>query len=235
MKQNVPYRSLSYNFGHCKRCKNRFMNDFEILTRADISLLRLTSYEWSQLSDSKNQGKRFSLIFPHAAASSAKKNSLVIILVQEKATEEPYHDSEAPGLKVGLVKSKQPVSTLDSRISFDLVDDLSESSLQELLLQIPESNLKASIARTSAGRFFFHVMASLAQMKRELSIERTKAGLAAARKLGRIGGRKRIMTESKVRSAKKLLANGLPPKDVARDLGVSIATLYRWLPAAASC
>lgn len=88
---------------------------------------------------------------------------------------------------------------------------------------------------TSAGRFFFHVMASLAQMERELSIERTKAGLAAARKLGRIGGRKRIMTESKVRSAKKLLANGLPPKDVARDLGVSIATLYRWLPAAASC
>jgi DNA invertase Pin-like site-specific DNA recombinase len=87
---------------------------------------------------------------------------------------------------------------------------------------------------TSAGRFFFHVMASLAQMERELSIERTKAGLAAARKLRRVGGRKRVMTESKVRSARKLLANGLPPKDVARDLGVSIATLYRWLPAAAS-
>ena len=71
-------------------------------------------------------------------------------------------------------------------------------------------------------------------MERELTLERTKAGLIAARKLGRIGGRKRTMTDSKIRSAKKLLANGTPPKDVAHDLGISVATLYRWLPAAAS-
>ena len=40
---------------------------------------------------------------------------------------------------------------------------------------------------TPAGRFFFHVMASLAQMERELLIERTQAGLAAARRQGRVG------------------------------------------------
>jgi DNA invertase Pin-like site-specific DNA recombinase len=40
---------------------------------------------------------------------------------------------------------------------------------------------------TPAGRFFFHVMASLAQMERELLAERTRAGLAAARRRGRIG------------------------------------------------
>ena len=50
---------------------------------------------------------------------------------------------------------------------------------------------------TPAGRFFFHVMASLAQMERELMAERTRAGLAAARKRGRSGGRKRRMTPSK--------------------------------------
>lgn len=87
---------------------------------------------------------------------------------------------------------------------------------------------------TTAGRFFFHVMASLAQMERELTLERTKAGLASARKMGRIGGRRRAMTESKIRSAKRLLANGMPPREVARDLGVSVPTLYRWIPAAAS-
>lgn len=87
---------------------------------------------------------------------------------------------------------------------------------------------------TTAGRFFFNVMASLAQMERELTLERTKAGLVAARQLGRIGGRKRIMTDSKIKSARKLLASGQPPKDVARDLGISVATLYRWIPAAAS-
>jgi DNA invertase Pin-like site-specific DNA recombinase len=45
--------------------------------------------------------------------------------------------------------------------------------------------------KTPAGRFFLHVMASLAQMERELIVERTRAGLGAARKLGRTGGRPR--------------------------------------------
>lgn len=84
---------------------------------------------------------------------------------------------------------------------------------------------------TPAGRFFFHVMASLSQMERELLIERTKAGLEAAKKRGRTGGRKRSMTPSKVEAAKKLLAEGMPPRDVANNLSVSIPTLYRWCPA----
>ena len=84
---------------------------------------------------------------------------------------------------------------------------------------------------TPAGRFFFHVMTSLAQMERELIVERTRAGLEAARKRGRIGGRKRLMTKSKIESAKKLLQDGLPPREVADNLGVSIPTLYRWCPA----
>jgi DNA invertase Pin-like site-specific DNA recombinase len=84
--------------------------------------------------------------------------------------------------------------------------------------------------KTPAGRFFFHVMASLAQMERELIVERTRAGLDAARKIGRTGGRPRRMTAGKVESAKQLLAAGMPPRDVARNLGVSVPTLYRWLP-----
>lgn len=84
---------------------------------------------------------------------------------------------------------------------------------------------------TPTGRFFFHVMASLAQMERELTAERTRAGLDAARKRGRVGGRKRAMTKSKLESAKRLLNDGVPPKEVAQNLGVSVPTLYRWLPA----
>jgi DNA invertase Pin-like site-specific DNA recombinase len=84
---------------------------------------------------------------------------------------------------------------------------------------------------TPAGRFFFHVMASLAQMERELLAERTRAGLAAARRRGRLGGRKRRMTPGKVESARKLLRDGMSPRDVAENLGVSIPTLYRWVPA----
>lgn len=80
---------------------------------------------------------------------------------------------------------------------------------------------------TATGRFFFHVMAALAEMERELIKERTKAGLNAAR--GRIGGRKPKMDLSKAESAKQLLNSGIPGRDVARNLGVSRATLYRAL------
>ncbi|MDH3604759.1 MAG: recombinase family protein [Candidatus Tectomicrobia bacterium] len=84
---------------------------------------------------------------------------------------------------------------------------------------------------TPNGRFFFHMMASLAQMERELTAERTKAGLDAARKRGRLIGRRRRMTPGKIESAKQLLGGGMPPREVANNLGVSIPTLYRWVPA----
>jgi DNA invertase Pin-like site-specific DNA recombinase len=110
----------------------------------------------------------------------------------------------------------------------DLVGDLSTRGVHF-------KSLTDSIdTSTPSGRFFFHVMASLAEMERELTIERTRMGLEAARRLGRKGGRKRQMTTSKIESAKKLLADGMPPRDVAKDLGVSIPTLYRWVPASAN-
>jgi DNA invertase Pin-like site-specific DNA recombinase len=107
----------------------------------------------------------------------------------------------------------------------DLVADLHRQGVQF-------KSLTDSIdTATASGRFFFHVMASLAEMERELTIERTRAGLAIARQLGRVGGRKRRMTDNKVKAAKRLLADGTPPRDVAQSLGVSVPTLYRWLPA----
>jgi DNA invertase Pin-like site-specific DNA recombinase len=109
----------------------------------------------------------------------------------------------------------------------DLVSELHKRGVQF------KSLTDAIDTGTPSGRFFFHVMASLAEMERELVVERTKAGLSAARQLGRKGGRKPKMTDSKIEAAKKLLSSGLPPKDVAKDLGVSIPTLYRWLPASA--
>ncbi len=54
---------------------------------------------------------------------------------------------------------------------------------------------------------------------------------STTRKQGKVGGRKRKMTDSKLKNAKKLLNAGAMPKDVAKDLGISIATLYRWIPA----
>lgn len=61
----------------------------------------------------------------------------------------------------------------------------------------------------------------------------TRAGLEGVRQLGRKGGRKPRMTGSKIESARKLLASGVRPRDVARNLAISVPTLYRWVPASA--
>lgn len=93
-------------------------------------------------------------------------------------------------------------------------------------------SLKDSIdTGTPMGRFFFHVMGALAEMERELIVERTTAGLAAARAKGRIGGRKRIMTTEVVERARRMIANGATLNQVALVLEVSPKTVYRYIPA----
>ena len=112
----------------------------------------------------------------------------------------------------------------------DLIEFVKELETKKIQFKSLTDNIDTT---TPSGRFFFHTMAALAQMERELIIERTKAGLRAAKDKGRVGGRKRKMTSNKLESAKKLLDVGTPAKDVAKSLGVSVPTLYRWLPAKA--
>jgi len=86
--------------------------------------------------------------------------------------------------------------------------------------------------KTTSGRFFFNVMAALAVMERDLILERTMAGLAAAKRAGKVGGRKPVMTPDKRDAARTLIDAGKKPKEVASMFGVSVATLYRHCPAA---
>jgi DNA invertase Pin-like site-specific DNA recombinase len=83
---------------------------------------------------------------------------------------------------------------------------------------------------TAQGVLVFHMFSALAEFERALIRERTRAGLAAAKRAGRTGGRPAKLTEDDLDIAKTLLAN--PDITVADRLGVSPATLYRYLPAA---
>ncbi len=83
---------------------------------------------------------------------------------------------------------------------------------------------------TPAGRFFFHVMAALAEMERDLIRERTRAGLAAAKARGRQGGRPPKLTVQQLGHARRLLSDPLTTSlEVAQTLGVARSTLYRAL------
>jgi DNA invertase Pin-like site-specific DNA recombinase len=81
---------------------------------------------------------------------------------------------------------------------------------------------------TLAGKLIFGIFAALAEFERELIVERTKAGLAAARARGRKGGAPYKMTPAKVRLA--MAAMGQPETHIGalcRELGVTRQTLYR--------
>jgi len=83
----------------------------------------------------------------------------------------------------------------------------------------------------TAGKLVFHIMAAMAEMERDLVRERTTAALIVARREGRVGGRKTVMTPKRLEAARKLLSSGMTAREIAPTIGVSVATLYRHLPA----
>lgn len=93
-----------------------------------------------------------------------------------------------------------------------------------------QSVTEAIDTNTPGGRLLFHVVAAIAEFERDLIRERTQAGLKAAKAKGRVGGRPRQMTDEKITAVRELLSSGTAVKDAAAAVGVSVPTLYRWLP-----
>lgn len=181
------------------------------------------------------------MLIGYARVSTTDQNLTLQKEALEKAGCERIYEDTMSGTRVerpGLTKALEMLRSGDTLVVWKL--DRLGRSVKNLITLVADLNangihfksLTDSIdTSTASGRFFFHVMASLAEMERELIVERTRAGLEVARSLGRKGGRKRSMTDSKIISAKRLLHSGVPPRDVAKDLGISLATLYRWVPA----
>ncbi len=80
---------------------------------------------------------------------------------------------------------------------------------------------------TSTGRAMLQMLAIFAEMERSFIAERTIAGLAAAKAQGRTGGRPKATDSKQARTAQTLRDSGESVPDIARTLGVSIATVYR--------
>ena len=81
---------------------------------------------------------------------------------------------------------------------------------------------------TPAGRLIFHVFASIAQFERERISERTKEGLAAARKRGRVGGRPPALSPAQKAEVRKMRDDELRPlPEVAGLFKVSTKTVRR--------
>jgi DNA invertase Pin-like site-specific DNA recombinase len=141
-----------------------------------------------------------------------------------------------PGLDA-CIKALQPGNTLvvwkldrlgrDLKHLINLVDDLRRRDIGFKVL----TGHGAQIDTTTAnGRLVFGIFAALAEFERELIIERTRAGLAAARARGRNGGRPRKMDKRALQMAMAAMSD---PKsvasEVAKRLGVTTTTLYMYV------
>lgn len=84
---------------------------------------------------------------------------------------------------------------------------------------------------TASGELIFGIFAALAQFERSLIVERTKAGLLAARARGRLGGRPKLSPDDpRITTAKTLHRDkSLDIAEICSTLRVSRSTLYRWL------
>jgi DNA invertase Pin-like site-specific DNA recombinase len=84
---------------------------------------------------------------------------------------------------------------------------------------------------TSGGKLIFHIFGALAEFERGVIRERTKAGLKAAKDMGRKGGRPASLSNDDLVAAKALLKNkNITVKEVAKRFKVDQSTLYRYLP-----
>lgn len=109
----------------------------------------------------------------------------------------------------------------------ELVNQLMGKNVGLISLQDPVDTTNAQ------GRLIFNIFASLAEFERDLIVERTQAGLEAARAKGRFGGRPRGLTDAAKRkaiAAEALYTRGeLSVNAIAENLGISKVTLYRYL------
>ena len=143
---------------------------------------------------------------------------------------------ERPGLKNCLKALRQDdvliVYKLD-RLGRNLkhliqtVEDLTNRKIGFKVLSGQGVNIDTT---TPAGKMIFSIFGALAEFERELIIERTKAGLQAARARGRVGGRKFNLSKAQVRLAVASMKNrDTSVAELCKELKITRATLYKYI------
>jgi DNA invertase Pin-like site-specific DNA recombinase len=101
---------------------------------------------------------------------------------------------------------------------------------REIALKVLTQHIDTS---TPEGRLFFHMTAAFDEFQRELIVENTRAGLVAANKRGRRGGRPKGMNEQSIRNAEAMLKDteNYPfVGDVIDQFKIGRTAFYRYFP-----
>lgn len=79
---------------------------------------------------------------------------------------------------------------------------------------------------TAHGELLFSIFGALAQYERALAQERIMAGLTAAKKRGRQGGRPQAISDEQLQAITEALEAGASKASICRTFGVKRSTLY---------
>lgn len=107
------------------------------------------------------------------------------------------------------------------------IDNLQKNGVAFKVLTGQGANIDTG---TPHGKLIFGIFASLAEFERDLISERTKAGLAAARARGRMGGAKNSLTKAQIRLAQAAMGQKETViSELCKELKISKSTLYRYI------
>lgn len=104
-----------------------------------------------------------------------------------------------------------------------LIDELGRRGVKFRSLSDPIDTGSAS------GRLVLHMIGALAEFERSLIIERTQAGIQAAKRRGVPLGRPNVLAPAQIEHARILIEGGASPRSVAQSMHVGKSTLYRAL------
>jgi DNA invertase Pin-like site-specific DNA recombinase len=163
-------------------------------------------------------------------ASGVRKDDLYVDHgVSGARAQRPQFDKALDAL---LPEDTLVITTLD-RLGRSVVNMLELArGLRERNVNLRILNLGGGNVDTGSpmGSMIFTVMAALAQMELDIKRERINDSISKRRAAGKdLGGRREQFTDSQIRNARRLISAGEPAAQVARDLGMSRATLYRRL------
>ncbi|WP_083632472.1 recombinase family protein [Domibacillus antri] len=164
----------------------------------------------------------------HAIEKYAQEQKMELIMYIEKISSRKTDRSELKNAMKAVAKGDRFVVYKLDRLArstkelYQLTDEMKNRGID--FVSINDS----FDTTTPTGRAMFGMLAVFAEFERDIIQQRTKAGLEAARKRGRLGGRPAIEEKTK-RHIVTLFQSGESVNDIAKEYGIGRSTVYKIL------